>query len=278
MGTPQWVLTLCRRLEQPGGVPALLELAKLVGLSPSHVQRIFTREMGISPYQYGKARRLERLRAELRSGPDVTSAVFDAGFNSNSVAYVQAKPGLGMTPRRWRDGGRGEEIVYTIFASNLANVLVAATKTGLVAVRFGEEAQMIDEVRAEFPLANFRRDDELLAPQSRTVLAGTLGISNLPQIPLDIAATTFQARVWSALQVIPLGETRSYADVATMIGEPRAIRAVAKACASNPVALVIPCHRVVRSDGSLAGYRWGLETKEALLEVEGARPHQRANH
>ena len=278
IGTSQWVLTLCRRLEHPGSVPPLLELAKLVGLSPSHVQRIFTREMGISPHQYGKARRLERLRAELRSGPDVTSAVFDAGFNSNSVAYVQAKPGLGMTPRRWRDGGRGEEIVYTILASDLGNVLVAATKTGLVAVRFGEEAQMIDEVRAEFPLADFRRDDELLAPESRTVLAGTLGISNSPQIPLDIAATTFQARVWSALQVIPLGETRSYADVAMMIGEPRAIRAVAKACASNPVALVIPCHRVVRSDGSLAGYRWGLERKEALLEVEGARPHQRANH
>ena len=277
IGTPQWVLTLCRRLEQPGSVPPLLELAKLVGLSPSHVQRIFAREMGISPHQYGKARRLERLRAELRSGPDVTSAVFDAGFNSNSVAYVQAKLGLGMTPRRWRDGGRGEEIVYTILASDLGNVLVAATKTGLVAVRFGEEAQMIDEVRAEFPLADFQRDDELLALESRTVLAGTLGISNLPQLPLDIAATTFQARVWSALQVIPLGETRSYADVAMMIGEPRAVRAVAKACASNPAALVIPCHRVVRSDGSLAGYRWGLETKEALLEVEGARPHQRAN-
>ena len=201
----------------------------------------------------------------------MTSAVYDSGFNSNSVAYVQAKPGLGMTPRHWRDGGRGEKIVYTIVASKLGSVLITATKTGLVAVRFGEEAPMIDEVRAEFPLADFRRDDELLAPESRTVVAGTLGVSNLPQIPLDIAATTFQARVWNALQVIPLGETRSYADVAKMIGAPRAIRAVAKACASNPAALVIPCHRVVRSDGSLAGYRWGVETKAALLEAEGAR-------
>ncbi len=276
-GTPQWVLTLCRRLEQPGGVPTLHELAKIVGLSPSHVQRTFTREMGVSPHKYGSARRLEHLRAELRSGPDVTSAVFDAGFNSNSVAYLQAKPGLGMTPRRGRDGGRGEEITYTIFASDLGNVLVAATKTGLVAVRFGEEADMLDEVRAELPLADFRRDDKLLAPKVRTLLATMRGVSNLAKIPLDIAATTFQARVWSALQVIPLGETRSYADVATMIGEPRAIRAVAKACANNPVALVIPCHRVVRSDGSLAGYRWGLETKEALLEAEGARPQQSAN-
>ena len=276
-GSPPWVLTLCRRLEQPGSVPPLSELAQLVGLSPSHVQRIFTREVGVSPHQYGKARRLGQLRAELRSGPDVTSAVYDAGFNSNSVAYAQAKPGLGMTPRRWRNGGRGEEIVYTILVSDLGSILIAATKVGLVAVRFGDEVKVIDEVRNEFPLADFRRDDELLAPQSRILLAGTLGVANLPQLPLDIAATAFQARVWNALQVIPLGETRSYADVAKMIGEPTAIRSVARACASNPVALVIPCHRVVRSDGSLAGYRWGLETKKALLEVEGARPHQRAN-
>ncbi len=276
-GSPPWVLTLCRRLEQPGSVPPLSELAQLVGLSPSHVQRIFTKEIGVSPHKYGKARRLERLRTELRSGPDVTSAVFDAGFNSNSVAYAQAKQCLGMTPRRWRNGGRGEEIVYAILASDLGSILIAATKAGLVAVRFGEEAQMISEVRDEFPLADFQRDDELLAPQSRIVLAGTLGVANLPQLPLDIAATAFQARVWNALQVIPLGETRSYSDVATMIGEPTAIRAVARACASNPVALVIPCHRVIRSDGSLAGYRWGLETKEALLNVEGARPHLRAN-
>ncbi len=217
-----------------------------------------------------------QLRAELRSGRDVTSAVYDAGFTSNSVAYAQAKPGLGMTPRRWRNGGRGEEIVYTIVASDLGSILIAATMVGIVAVRFGDEPRVIDEVRGEFPLADFRRDDELLAPQSRTVLAATLGVANLSQLPLDIAATAFQARVWNALQVIPLGETRSYADVATMIGEPTAIRAVARACASNPVALVIPCHRVVRSDGSLAGYRWGLETKKALLEIEGTRPHERA--
>ncbi len=275
-GSSSWVLTLCRRLEQPGNVPSLRELAQLVGLSPSHVQRIFTREMGVSPHQYGKARRLQNLRAQLRSGPDVTSAVYDAGYSSNSVAYAEAKPGLGMTPRRWRNGGRGEEIVYTLLASDLGSILIAATAAGLVAVRFGEEAQMIGEVRDEFPLADFRRDDELLAPQSRIVLSGTLGLANLAQLPLDIAATAFQARVWNALRVIPLGETRSYADVATMIGEPTASRAVAKACASNPVALVIPCHRVVRSNGSLAGYRWGLEKKQALLEVEGARPLQRA--
>lgn len=275
-GSPPWVLALCRRLEQPGRVPTLSELAQLVGLSPSHVQRVFTREVGVSPHQYGKARRLGQLRAELRSGRDVTSAVYDAGFTSNSVAYAQAKPGLGMTPRRWRNGGRGEEIVYTIVASDLGSILIAATMVGIVAVRFGDEPRVIDEVRGEFPLADFRRDDELLAPQSRTVLAATLGVANLSQLPLDIAATAFQARVWNALQVIPLGETRSYADVATMIGEPTAIRAVARACASNPVALVIPCHRVVRSDGSLAGYRWGLETKKALLEIEGTRPHERA--
>lgn len=275
-GAVAWVVTLCRRLEQPGSVPPLSELARLVGLSPSHVQRTFTREVGVSPHQYGRTRRLERLRTELRSGPDVTSAVFNAGFDSNSVAYIQAKSGLGMTPRRWRDGGRGEEIAYAILVSDLGTILVAATKVGLVAVRFGEEAQMVSDLHDEFPSADLRRDDDLLAPQSRSVLAATLGVVNPPPLPLDIAATSFQARVWSALQVIPVGETRSYADVAMTIGEPTAIRAVARACASNPVALVIPCHRVVRSDGSLAGYRWGLETKAALLEAEGARPHRRA--
>ncbi len=276
-GPIPWIATLCRRLEEPGSVPPLGELAQLVGLSPSHVQRVFTREMGVSPHQYGKARRLENLRDELRSGSDVTSAVFDAGFNSTSTAYAQMRSGLGMSPRRWRDGGRGEDIVYTVLESDLGAILIAASRAGLVAVRIGEEEQMVKEVRAEFPLADMRRDDGLLAPQSRTVLAATLGQTNLRNMPLDIAATAFQARVWEALQVIPLGETRSYADVARMIGEPTAVRAVAKACASNPVALVIPCHRVVRSDGTLAGYRWGLKTKEAILEVEGALAMRRVS-
>jgi AraC family transcriptional regulator of adaptative response/methylated-DNA-[protein]-cysteine methyltransferase len=264
----EWVTILCRRLEEPGGAPTLREMADLVGLSPSHVQRTFTQEMGVSPRKYGTACRMERLRSELRSGAEVTSAVYDAGFRSNSVAYAQAKPALGMTPRRWRDGGQGEEIFYTILASDLGHVLVAATSTGLVAVRIGEEAQLVGEVCAEFPLADIRRDDALLSQESHAVLTRTLGLANAPHLPLDIAATAFQARVWSALQVIPLGETRSYSDVAKMIGEPTAVRAVARACASNPVALVIPCHRVVRSDGSLSGYRWGVERKANLLERE----------
>lgn len=266
--TTEWVTVLCRRLEETGSAPTLMELANLIGRSPSHVQRTFTREVGVSPRKYGSARRMERLRNELRGGAEVTSAVYGAGFNSSSVAYAQAKPGLGMTPRRWRDGGRGEQIFYTILASDLGQVLVAATNTGLVAVRIGEEAQLVGEVRAEFPLAEFRRDDELLSQESHAVLALTLGIANTSPLPLDISATAFQARVWSALQVIPLGETRSYAEVAKMIGEPSAIRAVARACASNPVALVIPCHRVVRSDGSLAGYRWGEDRKADILERE----------
>jgi AraC family transcriptional regulator of adaptative response/methylated-DNA-[protein]-cysteine methyltransferase len=232
------------------------------------VQRTFTKEMSVSPYQYGKARRIERLRNELRSGAGISSAVYDVGFNSNSVAYAQAKSGLGMTPRRWRNGGRGERISYTVFSSELGHVLVAATSTGLVAVRIGDEARLVDDVRAEFPLAEFRRDDELLSKESHAVLLRTLGSANPPTLPLDIAATAFQARVWSALQVIPLGETKSYADVAKMIGEPTAVRAVARACANNPVALVIPCHRVVRTDGSLAGYRWGVDRKAELLELE----------
>lgn len=271
---PEWVAQLCRRLDEPGRVPTLAELADLVGMSPSHVQRAFTREMGISPYQYGKSRRLERLRAELRSGSDVASAVYTSGFNSNSVAYAQAKPGLGMTPRRWRDGGLGELIHYTVVASELGPLLVAATSAGLVAVRIGDEEKMIAEVRSEFPRATFRRDDELVAPKARAVLHRTVGTTDASPLPLDIQASAFQARVWSALQVIPLGETRSYAEVAEAIGQPTAARAVARACASNPVALVIPCHRVVRSDGSLSGYRWGVDRKRALLERERARDHR----
>jgi len=166
-GVTEWVTKLCRRLEEPGKVPTLLELADLVGLSPSHVQRTFSREMGVSPHQYGKARRIEGLRSELRSGTDVTSAVYEVGFNSNSVAYAQAKPGLGMTPRRWRDGGRGERIYYTVLASDLGQVLVAATNAGLVAVRIGDEAALVTEVRAEFPLADFRRDDNY-SPKNHT--------------------------------------------------------------------------------------------------------------
>lgn len=267
-GVPSWVEKLCRRLEQDGRVPTLAELADLVGLSPSHVQRAFAREVGVSPYQYAKARRMEQLRRELRSAPGVASAVYESGFHSNSVAYVQAKSELGMTPRRWRDGGRGELIHFTVVTSAIGEVLVAATSVGLVAVRIGEEEQLITEMRSEFPLATLRRDDDLLALESRAVLARTLGARDSTPLPLDIAATAFQARVWSALQVIPLGETRSYAELATAIGEPAAARAVARACAANPVALVIPCHRVVRSDGALAGYRWGVSRKKALLDRE----------
>lgn len=272
----QWVATLCRHLAESTFVPTLSELAALVHLSPSHVQRTFTREVGISPYQYGKARRLERLRAELRRRGDVTSAVYDAGFRSASVAYAQATQGLGMTPGRWRHGGRGEDISYSVFSSDVGDVLVAATKNGLVSVQMGEESQLITDVYAAFPSADLHRDDHAMSPFVHVVRPLTLGVTESLHVPLDISATVFQARVWSALQSIPLGETRSYADLASSIGEPRSARAVASACASNPVALVIPCHRVVHSNGELAGYRWGVERKAALLERERRNAQSRS--
>ena len=264
----QWVTTLCRHLEESASVPSLLELANLVELSPSHVQRTFTREVGVSPFQYGKARRLERLRGELRRGGDVASAVYDAGFHSASVAYAQANRGLGMAPGRWRHGGRGENISYTVFSSDLGHVLVAATTRGLVSVQMGEEPQLVADLCAAFSSAELHRDDETMWPYVHAVRSLTLGVADAHRVPLDISASIFQARVWSVLQSIPAGATRSYTDVANSIGQSRAVRAVASACASNPVALVIPCHRVVRSNGDLADYRWGIERKTELLERE----------
>jgi AraC family transcriptional regulator of adaptative response/methylated-DNA-[protein]-cysteine methyltransferase len=263
-----WIATVCRLLDQPGANYTLAELGRAVGLSPSHLQRTFTREVGVSPRQYGLTRRLQRLRTELGSDGEVSRAVYEAGFESSSVAYAHAASGLGMTPKRWRDGGRGAVITFTIVPSDLGEVLVAATERGIVAVRIGRGDEMIARLAVELPEAELRQDDRLMAPQARVVLDGIVGGAAVTDLPVDIAATAFQARVWTSLRAIPVGQTRSYAEVAQAIGAPTAVRAVASACAANPVALVVPCHRVVRSDGSLGGYRWGEERKAELLRRE----------
>ena len=265
---PTWVADACVLLSEPDGPRTVAELAAALGLSAAHVQRTFSRFVGISPRQFSAALRSERLRRELAAGDPVLDAIFSAGFASASVAYGEAPSTLGMTPGRFAAGGRGERVAYTVVETDLGDVLVAATERGLTAVRIGEGPMLLAELAATLDRAELVRDDELLAPEAAEILGLLSGAVAHSALPLDIQATAFQARVWATLRSIPVGETRTYREVAASIGSPRAVRAVASACAANPVALVIPCHRVIRGDGSLAGYRWGIERKETLLARE----------
>jgi AraC family transcriptional regulator of adaptative response/methylated-DNA-[protein]-cysteine methyltransferase len=247
----------------------LAELSKQVGISPFHLQRLFKRATGLSPREYQSARRMQHVKRGLRKGDDVTTALYDAGFGSPSRLYEKASEQLGMTPGAYRRGGAGMTIQYAIVPSPLGRLLVAATGRGLCAVRFGENAGELErDLREEFRAAEIRRDDAALQVYVQPLLAGLRGDRVTMDLPLDVRATVFQKKVWDALREIPAGETRSYSEVARGIGDPKAVRAVARACASNPVAVAVPCHRVVRSDGELAGYRWGTERKKKLLEQE----------
>jgi AraC family transcriptional regulator of adaptative response/methylated-DNA-[protein]-cysteine methyltransferase len=246
----------------------LAELSKHVQVSPFHLQRLFKRATGLSPREYQSARRMQRVKQGLRKGDDVTTALYDAGFGSPSRLYEKSQQQLGMTPGAYRRGAAGVTVQYAIVPSSLGRMLVAATPRGLCAVRFGESATELErELRAEFHGATLVRDEAALRPYVEPLLANLRGGATV-DLPLDVRATAFQMKVWEKLREIPAGETRSYSEVAQSIGDPRAIRAVAHACASNPVALAVPCHRVVRSDGELAGYRWGLQRKKKLLKLE----------
>lgn len=258
-----------RLLDEAEGVLTLAELSKRVGVSPFHLQRLFKRATGLSPREYQSARRMQTVKHGLRKGDDVTTALYDAGFGSPSRLYEKSSEHFGMTPGTYRRGGAGMTIQYAMVASPLGRVLVAATTRGLCAVRFGESASELErELREEFSAAEIRRDDAALQPYVQPLLASLRGEDTTIDLPLDIRATAFQKRVWEALRTIPAGETRSYTDVARTIGNPKAVRAVARACASNPVAVVVPCHRVVSKSGESSGYRWGVERKKKLLEQE----------
>ena len=258
-----------RLLDEAEGVLTLAELSKRVGVSPFHLQRLFKRATGLSPREYQSARRMQSVKHGLRKGDDVTTALYDAGFGSPSRLYEKSSEHFGMTPGTYRRGGAGMTIQYAMVASPLGRVLVAATPRGLCAVRFGESASELErELREEFSAAEVRRDDAALQPYVQPLLASLRGEDTTIDLPLDIRATAFQKRVWEALRTIPAGETRSYTDVARTIGNPKAVRAVARACASNPVAVVVPCHRVVSKSGESSGYRWGVERKKKLLEQE----------
>jgi AraC family transcriptional regulator of adaptative response/methylated-DNA-[protein]-cysteine methyltransferase len=253
-----------------------------MGVSPGHLQRTFKRLMGITPRQYADARRLDKLKGRLRAGHNVTRALYEAGYGSSSRLYEQAAAQLGMTPATYRRGGRGMKIGYTIVKGRLGRLLVAATERGICMVSLGDAAaQLAAALRREYPNATIHREASGVAPWAKTILKHLRGNQPRLNLPLDVEATAFQRRVWEELRRIPYGSTRSYKDVARAIGQPRAVRAVARACATNPVSLVIPCHRVVRSDGALGGYRWGLERKQALLATETRkrlRPASAAAH
>ncbi|HEX6536969.1 MAG TPA: bifunctional DNA-binding transcriptional regulator/O6-methylguanine-DNA methyltransferase Ada [Gemmatimonadaceae bacterium] len=246
-------------------------LAREVAMSPYHLQRVFKKQVGLSPKKYRDARRLERFKAHVRGGDTVSRATFEAGFGSSSTLYAAAGAGLGMTPAAYRRGGVGVRIRYAVAHTALGVLLVAATDRGVCAVSLGDSADELESgLTREFPRADLERADAALASWVRPIIAHLEGADAGLELPLELVGTDFQMRVWRALQEIPAGSTRSYSQVAEAIGRPGAARAVARACASNRVALVVPCHRVVREGGALGGYRWGIERKRRLLESESA--------
>ena len=262
---------MCRYLsESRDQIPTLEALAQEFHLSPYHLQRTFKRIVGVTPRQYAEAQRLKRFKAGLKQGESVTDALYEAGYASNSSAYTQAARKFGMTPAAYRAGG-GADISYTVAESPLGWLLVAGTTKGLCAVRLGDSPAALEaELASEFPHAGVTRDDTGLGAPVTALMGYLHGAQPHLDLPLDVRATAFQQQVWRALQAIPVGSTRSYGQVAAAIGRPTAARAVARACATNPVALVIPCHRVIREDGDLGGYRWGLERKQRLLSQEAS--------
>jgi AraC family transcriptional regulator of adaptative response/methylated-DNA-[protein]-cysteine methyltransferase len=247
-------------------------LAGRVGASKFHFQRTFTKLVGISPHAFAEACRLGQVKSALRKGERVTPAIYDAGYGSSSRLYERADTAFGMTPATYRRGGLGANIDFSISRSPLGRLLVAATARGVCRVMIGDDDRAMEqELRLEYPHAEIRQNDRLLSVQVRALLEYLRGRSPHPDLPLDVRATAFQWRVWRQLRAIPYGETRSYQQVARDMGAPTAARAVARACATNPVALLIPCHRVIRTDGSMGGYRWGIPRKETLLAREKER-------
>jgi AraC family transcriptional regulator of adaptative response/methylated-DNA-[protein]-cysteine methyltransferase len=261
---------VCSEIEgNADGTISLRLLAERTGLSAAHLQRTFREAMGITPRQYADALRVARFKSELRKGKDVTTALHEVSYGSPSRLYEKSDAQLGMTPATYRRGGRGMNISYTIAPCSLGRVLVAATERGISAVYLGDhDSDLVVALRKEYPQAEIRCSSTARSKWVRAIVRHLAGSNPRLDLPTDVVATAFQRRVWEALRSIPLGATRTYSEVARSIGQPSAIRAVAHACATNPAAIVVPCHRVVRTDGTLGGYRWGLERKRSLLDQE----------
>jgi len=254
-------------IEEAEEAPRLDELAAAVGYAPHHFQRLFTREMGVSPAAYARGVRAGRAQSNLHKDKSVTEAIYDSGYSAPSRFYADARDRMGMTPSAWRDGGRGETIRYAMLDTPLGRMLVAATSKGICRLTFDED---VEALKRRFPNADVVPADTAMASLISGVLQAIETPAAAPDLPIDVAGTAFQEAVWRELRKIPAGETRSYADIAAAIGDPKATRAVGTANGSNPVAILVPCHRVIRSDGTLGGYAGGLERKRKLLAAEGA--------
>ncbi len=252
--------------------PTLNELGERLGVSPFHLQRTFKKALGVSPREYAEATRLDRFKIAVRMGGTVAGALYEAGYGSSSRLYESAAQRLGMTPANYGKGGRGAKISYAIVPCDLGLLLVAATRTGVCRIAFGDQdAALARLLIEEFPQAEIARDGGDIADFA-IAIAGLVDNADarLARLPLDVQASAFQAQVWQHLRTIPTGETRSYGEIAKALGQPNASRAVARACATNTVAVAVPCHRVIGADGNLRGYRWGLARKKRLLAREAA--------
>jgi AraC family transcriptional regulator, regulatory protein of adaptative response / methylated-DNA-[protein]-cysteine methyltransferase len=261
-------------LEARGGERVTLErLGRAVRMSPHHLQRSFKKLVGVTPREYAESLRLRGFKRRVKKGDDVTTAMYESGFGSSSRLYEKSDQRLGMTPAAYRRGGKGMQIRYAVVPSPLGRLLVAATDRGVCAVAFGQDdARLEADLRAEYPAASLEKDAGEFRGWIAAISRFLAGEGELLSLPIDVRGTAFQHRVWKALRDIPAGQTRSYGEVAASIGKPKASRAVARACATNRAAVVVPCHRVVRGDGGLGGYRWGPERKRRLLKLEGAEP------
>jgi AraC family transcriptional regulator, regulatory protein of adaptative response / methylated-DNA-[protein]-cysteine methyltransferase len=271
-GNAALVAKACRIIEDSEEEPSLEELADAIGRSSSYFHRVFKAATGLTPKDYAAGHRAKKVRQGLASGNSVTAAIYDAGFNSSGRFYEKSTDMLGMTPSQYRAGGENEEIRFAVGQTSLGAILVASSKKGVAAILLGDDPdKLVRNLQDRFTKARLiGADNDFEALVARVVaLVETPGVGL--DLPLDVRGTAFQQRVWRALQEIPVGETASYADIARRIGSPKAVRGVAGACAANNVAVAIPCHRVVRRDGSLSGYAWGVERKRALLDREGSR-------
>jgi AraC family transcriptional regulator, regulatory protein of adaptative response / methylated-DNA-[protein]-cysteine methyltransferase len=258
----------CRSIEDHDPPPKLAELAKSAGLSPTHFQRVFVAAVGVSPKAYGIAQRQRRLRQALHKAPRVTDAIYDAGYTASSAAYRDSSA-LGMPPGRFRKGGAQELIRYCVTRCSLGPLLVAVTERGVCAVEFVDESGAASSLQSRFPNARLQSAEPRELRWIKDVISCVDSPGARGDLPLDIRGTAFQTRVWRALARIPFGQTLSYSEIARKIGAPTSTRAVAAACASNAIAVVVPCHRVIGSNGKLTGYRWGLDRKRELLKKEG---------